>query len=518
MPEDTQDTKDTKGDIDAPESTEGDNLPENAVSVEDCGTLKKKVTVTVPRARIDAKMDEMFGELGSTAQVPGFRIGRAPRRLIEKRFGREVGQDVRRAIIGESLGDAIEKSELKVLGEPDLDLEAIELPDAGDMEFSFEVEIAPQFDLPEIKGIELARPVIEITDERVDEALQQWREAQAKYEPTEDAAAEADTVTADATISGDGLEEFKSPGLTLRVAPGQIEGLPLVDLGKELTGKKAGDTVTLTVKVPEAHPNESWRGKELTVAVHISQVNRRVLPELNDQFASVYGFDSLEKFRAEMRHNMEARIENEQRQALRDQVCKYLLDGTKLDVPEGAVARHTAGVLRRRYVDLLQRGVPREKIDENLTELQAAAGQQATQEMKLSFILDKICEEQDIQVSEEEINSRIAEMASAYNRRPDRLRQELAADGSLEQVSISLKEQKALDKLMAEANVKEVSPAQPDQAKPGKASKSKKAVKKPDGKTKKKSGKKVEKKTEKKAAKKAPKKAAKKVEKKDSDK
>ena len=138
MPEDTLPPADPQEDTaDADENT--DDLPKCGVAVEDAGTLKKKVTVTVPRERIDAKFDELYGELGHSAQIPGFRIGHAPRRLVEKRFGREVGKDVRNGIIGESIGQALEQAELSTLGEPDLDLEAIELPDDGDLAYSFEV-------------------------------------------------------------------------------------------------------------------------------------------------------------------------------------------------------------------------------------------------------------------------------------------------------------------------------------------------------------------------------------------
>jgi len=171
-----------------------DNLPENTVAAEDAGVLRKKVTVTVPRQRIDAKFNEMFGELSKTAMVPGFRIGHAPRRLIEKRFGKEVGEDVRNALVGESIGKAVEKVNLKTLGEPDLDLDKITVPDSGEMTFSFEVEVAPEFTLPQLTGIKVTKPKLELTDQRVDEALEQYRLGQVRYEATDHPAAEGDAV------------------------------------------------------------------------------------------------------------------------------------------------------------------------------------------------------------------------------------------------------------------------------------------------------------------------------------
>jgi len=453
--------KPTDAAAEAHEAAEGQEpqLPEYQVEVTDVGTLRKKVTVTVPAEKIEAKRDELYGELRDTAQVPGFRVGHAPRRLIEKRFGKEVGQDVRNTLVGEALGTAIEKADLNALGQPDLDLESIELPASGDLSFSFEVEVAPEFELPELTGIRLTKRTLEVTDERVDEALDQWRRGQARFEPTDEPAEEGDVVTADATISGEGVEDVHRSGLTLRVAPGQIEGLPLVELGETLAGTKAEGTAELTVTAPQAHPNEDWRGKVLTVRIHVSEVRRRVLPDLDDAFAAQYGLDNAAQLREEMRRNLEARVHSEQQQDLRDQLEQYLLENVELEVPEQAAGRQTDRVLRRRYVDLLRRGVPREQIDEYLTELQAAASEQAVRELKLSFILGKICQEKEIDVADEEINAAIAQMARLQDRRPERLRQELDQDGSLEMLAQNLREQKALDELLKTAEISEVDAA-----------------------------------------------------------
>ena len=125
--------------------------------------------------------------------------------------------------------------------------------------------MAPEFDLPELEGIAVEKRTIEVNDERINRALDEWRLDYARYEPTADAAAAADTIVAAARISGEGIETLERDAQTLRVAPGQVEGLPLVDLGTALAGKKAGQTATLRVNVAQAHPNEAWRGKTLTV-------------------------------------------------------------------------------------------------------------------------------------------------------------------------------------------------------------------------------------------------------------
>ncbi len=437
-----------------------DNLPKNQVTIEDAGKFKKKVTVAIPRERIDAKMNEMFGELSTTALVPGFRVGHAPRRLIEKRFGREVGQDVRNSLVGESLQSAIMDAKLNTLGEPELDLDKIELPEKGEMSYSFVIEVAPEFELPALEGIEVKKPILEISEDRVTEQLEQWRQSQAKFEPTTEGAAAGDVVTADVRITGEGFAEHHHKDHVIRVAPGQVEGLPLVDLPDALTGKKVGETASLTIKVPEAHPNEAWRGKDATVELTLGQVRRRILPEINEDFAKGAGYESLDQLRQQVRTSLEARLQGETQRAMRDQVCAYLLGHTQFELPEGVAARHATRLLQRRYVDLLQRGVPREKIDENLAQLQAAVEQQAQADLRLTFVLAKVAEKYDIKVEEGEVNSRIAAMANEYNRRPEKMKQELEQEGTLGEVETSLLEEKALDALLTKAKVSEVTPEQ----------------------------------------------------------
>jgi trigger factor len=164
---------------------------------------------------------------------------------------------------------------------------------------------------------------------------------------------------------------------------------------------------------------------------------------------------------------------------MRQQIQEYLLENAQFELPEGVVKRHTASVLQRQYVDLLYGGVPREKIDENITRLQAAAGEEAQRQLKLQFILGKIADEKDVQANEGEVNARIAAMAQQYNRRPERLRQELDAEGQLGQVRSSIVEQKVLDELLANADITEAAPDQEgEKAEAGEAKKAKKATKK----------------------------------------
>jgi len=138
---------------------------------------------------------------------------------------------------------------------------------------------------------------------------------------------------------------------------------------------------------------------------------------------------------------------------MQDQVRQYLLDNTEMDLPDGAVTRHTARVLQRRGLELMRLGYTAEQIEERITKIQVLAGQEARRDLKLSFILQRIAEDSEVEVTDEEINARVAMLASAQNRRPERLRHEMESDGSLEQLAVAIQEEKVLDTLLADAEI-----------------------------------------------------------------
>jgi len=466
----------TEPSADTTEDT-GDGLPANQVTIEDAGPAAKKITIEIDRKRIDAKFDEIFGELHQSAQVPGFRIGRAPRRLLEKRFGKEAAEDVRNGLVAEALGKIDEREDLNILGEPDIKLEDIELPETGNLSFQVEVEVKPEFDMPDYKGIDVTEPSAEPTAERVEQATRRFLAQRGTMVPSTEPIGADDLVVADVTFTGEGIDA-KHPNSELRVGPAAIDGVPLETLGDELTGAKVGESISIDATVPEGHENEDWQSKKVTVAIDIKEVKKLELPELDDQLASEFGFDTAAQFTEFVTRNLEAQLKTESQQAMREQVCDYLLDAAKIELPEGLAKRHAARTLSRRYVDLLYRGVPREQIEQNMELLEAQAGEQSRKDLALGFVLEEVAKAESIEVAEGEVNARIAEMASRQGRRPERLRTEMANQGTLDQVEIQIREQRALDKVLELANVKPA-PAEPA-AKPA-AKKAKAAEKTKEG-------------------------------------
>lgn len=426
-----------------------------SVDVEDAGTLRKKVKVTVPREVIDERLDKQFSELRNEAVLPGFRKGHAPRILIEKRFGKDVTEEVRTAIIAESYDAAVEKVSLDVLGQPDIDLKAIELPKEGNLEFACEVEIKPEFDLPNIEGIEVKKPKIEVTDEDVTREIDRFRALRGTFQATGEPVKADDLVVADVVVTVDGQEVSKQEGQSMFARARVIEGMTFENFGEVVAGAVPGDTRTLEGTLPDDHEKQELRGKKVSVAVTVKEVKRMVLPELNKELLSSMGFESEDEMRTFIRERLTGRLDQEVQRALRDQVEQYLLENVKFDLPEKLSSRQTERAVMRRVLQMRSQGVPDAEISKHMDDLRVRAAEQTRNDLKLFFIMNKIGEQLEVDVTEGELNNRIAQIAQAYGRRFDRIRDEMVRDGSIESLALEIRDAKVVDKLLEKAKITE---------------------------------------------------------------
>jgi trigger factor len=208
--------------------------------------------------------------------------------------------------------------------------------------------------------------------------------------------------------------------------------------------------------VPADHPNEQVRGKQVTVEVTLKDLKRLELAEVNQEFYENLGFSSEKELRDALREQMIERVTYDVQQSMREQVHNYLLSNVWINLPAKLSERQTDRVVQRRTVEMLMRGVPENKIQEQIEELRGGAKDEAARELKLFFILQKVAAEQNVDVSEEELNGRIAVIAAQSGRRPEKVRQEMSADNSLMNLYIQMREQKAIDKILETAQIEEV--------------------------------------------------------------
>ncbi len=438
-----------------------------SIKVEDAGPATKKVQVEIPADRIKSKLEEQFKDLRKQANIPGFRIGHAPAKLIEKKFAADVRDQVRRTLISESYEQAVAKNSLQVIGEPQFDNpDAIELKDNEALTYSFEVEIQPEITLPALTGLKVKKPKIEIKEENIDQAMTNLREQQGALVPVEDRGAQAkDFLTADVHVKDGDAVITHQHDAQIVVRPGRVAGIQVDDLDKQLDGIKAGDTRNITAKAPEQHPTESIRGKDVTIEIKAKDLKKLELAAVTPEFLEDLGFSNEQELRDALKEQMVERINYDVQQSMREQINRYLLENIQIELPTKLSDKQTDRIVQRRTMDLLMRGLPEDKVADLIEKLKEGAKDEGQRELKLFFILQKIAQQENVDIDESELNGRVALLAAQKGERPEKMKGEMSKDGSLSNLYIQMREQKAVDKILETATVEEVEVKPEDEAK-----------------------------------------------------
>jgi trigger factor len=436
-------------------------------TIEEAGPCKKKVSVEVEEETIKNATDKQYETLRKEALVPGFRKGRAPRRLLEKRFGKEAMEQIKLKLLADASEAAIKDNKLDVLSEPDIDFEKIDLPETGPLKFDFEIEVRPDFDLPPLEGIPVTRTKLEVTDELVDREIERIRKWSGLWTPRESGAVELeDQVIADVIlkpVSGqdapeqsEAEEEQKLDNIDIYVRKnGFVGAIPVEKLDELLVGAKTGDVKTTSVEVPKTYFKEEFRGKKVDVQITVKEIKWLKPAEIDENFFKRFEVKDEKELRDKIHDTLHSQLEQKSRTDITEQIYNYLLDNTKFDLPVDIVADHSVSLLKRQYINLIMRGLPRQQVDEQMEQLKASSEEQAKQQFKTFFVIDKIAKNLGIDVSEEEINGHIAQLAIQQNRRPEKMREEMERDGSLAQFKLQVHEKKCIDKLLESAAITE---------------------------------------------------------------
>lgn len=431
---------------------------EYQIRIEDAGPATKKVVVDIPKDRVEAKLAEQFKDIRKQALIPGFRPGHAPQKLVEKRFSDDVREQVRRTLISESYEQAVEKNKLSVIGEPQFDNpDDIKLKENEGLSYSFQIEVQPEFTIPDTSTLRVKRPKIAVTEENVQQALRNLSEQQGMLVPVENRGVDdKDHLICDVRVLLDGKEVGKQDNAQIVSRPGRINGIDVVDLDKQLKGAKHDEKRSVKVQVPETHATESIRGKEIEIEFTIRDIKRLEPRQIDKEFLDELGFANEEELNQALREQMEERIGFDIQNAMREQVNKYLIDNVSMDLPTKLSNNQEQRVVNRRAVDLMMRGMQREQIEANVDKLRTGARDEAIKELKLFFILQKVANDLGVDVDESELNGRVAMIAAQRGLRPEKLKQQMAKDGSLSNLYVQIREQKAVDRLLEKAQIEDV--------------------------------------------------------------
>ena len=421
--------------------------------VEDLGPCKKRLYVEVDRKHVDEKLAAALNQMVETATVPGFRRGRAPQALVAKRFRREMGDQVKGELVGAAFEQALTEQDLALLSQPDMKLEDIKLPDDGPLTFEAEIEVRPQFDLPDYSDVEILRPIVSVTDEQVDEAVDSLRDRGARLVPKTDEPAEAgDVLVVDLTLTLADRTIKQEKDLSVRMGPTlRLRDVTLDGFQDAVAGARPGDERVCEGRMSEQYDDADLAGKRVQCTVSVKDVKRVERPELDERTIGDMGFESVEALRDALRERLTAQQQRQSVNACREQVYDHLLKQADWDLPEDLVAREAERLAARRRLDLTMAGVTESQVDEHMDELVASSQQRAVRQLKSYFILDKIAEKEGVTVEPADLDAQIATLASRANESPRRIRARLENQDRLGLVEIQVLEQKTVDRILADA-------------------------------------------------------------------
>ncbi len=432
------------------------------IEIEELGPCKRRLTVRVPKDTIQAEVARSFDELTDKAVVPGFRRGRAPRRLLEARFAEAVREQVKEQLITRSYQEALEEHCLEPVGTPDV--ENVEFDPEAELSYDVTLEIKPIFEVGEYEGLELERPPTDSTEEELVQALDRLRDRETRYESAEEATfGDGCLAVVDCEVTIDG-ESYIRRDQTELIA-GQENWLRLLsaEVNAPLMGKTAGAEVTFSTVLRPAFPEESRQGKVAEVRVKFYEIKERRVPEADDEFARSLGTEGLDELKGRIRTELARQKETEAQASLRRQVGDRLLEKFDFELAGELLQEHAEDILRRQRLDLQYRGVPLEEVDKHTGELEEASQTRAERQFKLLFILEKIAEKEKVFATENDLENEIGVLASNYRVRPARMRAELQRRRTLSELRVRIRERKTIDLLLSKANVVETTPASADE-------------------------------------------------------
>ncbi|MGL6094454.1 MAG: trigger factor [Fimbriiglobus sp.] len=428
------------------------------VVISDAGPCKKHVKVTVERAAIDARFDEKFSELArsdAAPVVPGFRRGKAPRKIIERSFHKAVAGEVRTEVLMASLEQLAEEQSLSPLSPPDLDLASIVIPETGPFVYEFNIEVRPEFDLPEYKYLKLRRPTHTFTDEDVAKEFKKTLEPHGQLVPKDGdnpVAETDDLITADVAISLDGnlLNTLSEIRVRVEKRLALADGVA-ANFAEIMTGAKVGDTRTVDITLSQDVTTETLRGTVVQAAFTVKDLKTVRPPELTPELLGKYDVRTPDQFNELIRTRLDRYLEYVQRQSARAQVMKFLATDAKWDLPRDLLTRQARKTLARRVMEMRSSGMSDEQIVGRQRVLEQDAIRSTAAALQEHFVLQKIAEIEKLEIEDQDIEAEIDRLADEAGESPRKMKAKLEKDDLLEALATELLERRALDLVLSTA-------------------------------------------------------------------
>src|SRR5215216_5227260 len=384
----------------------------------DVSPTHKEIKIEIEPEQIRSAYDRVSNQYSKAATIPGFRPGHAPTSVVRTRYKSEIRSEVLRELIPEAVNNAIDEHSLNALGEPNVELdntEALERLGEEPLTIKVGLEVLPEIQLDNYKGIEVSRRKRPINDADVDRMIENLRDSSASLQPVEDRASElGDTVTVNAR--GNFVEEPEEEEIKVDEVEVVLGG-PNVqkEFTENLTGVRPEETRTFTVDYPADFSSPGLAGKKVEYITEITAVRQKELPDLDDEWVKSLGgdFDSVETLKTYVRKELEARATAESDHSVREQIIKSLLEAHRFEVPQSLVDQQTQSRMQAAAREMMGRGIDPRNAEIDWERARDELKGQAEEDVRVTMLLEKIAEAENITVSEEEVEAEIDAIATA---------------------------------------------------------------------------------------------------------
>jgi trigger factor len=420
--------------------------------------------IELPPEDVRKEWDAIAGNYSRYARIPGYRAGKAPRQVIEKKFRKEIQDELTKALVSKSYHEAIAEKQLRVVSLADLG--DVEFGEDRSMRFRATVVTAPEFELPEYKNISVQLPGTEVNEADIDTAIERLRDQVADFvDVPERELAMGDFAVIDfmGAIDGVPISEIVPEAsknlhggkkFWLHLAPENF----LPKFCEQVVGMKPGETRSVQVTFPAEFPVTELAEKKADYAVTLNEIKEKVLPAIDDAFAAKIMPDkTLADLRHTIEHNLEHEKEHEIERVKEQQIVKYLHERISFDLPPSLLKNETRRALNELVHRNRERGVPDELLKGKEKELIEGAGSLAAHRLKTNFILHRIAEAEKIEVTREEVDERIREQAAHYNVSVEKMRKEFEEKDRINGLAEEILLGKTLDFLKSNVSVETIS-------------------------------------------------------------
>jgi trigger factor len=429
------------------------------VTVEDLSSVKKMLHIEIPADEVARELDTTYNKLKKTAKIKGFRPGKAPRPVLERMFKKDVHADVTSRLIQESFVDAIKETDLKIVGNPKVD--PPELVADGPYKYDATVEVNPEIEVIDHKGLKLKKTLYKISDEEVDIQLKTLQKNLAKLEPIK---GQRPLKNGDfALIDYEGFkngqpfaETQRTDNFSLKIGEGRISK----DFDEALTGMMPGEEKEISIKFPEDHYNKNLADSEITFQVKLNEIRQEMLPKIDDEMAQKLGdYKTLAEVKKAITDNLKQGYDKRTEQELNEQILKQLLDKYDFEVPEAMVEYELEGILAEAERSFSYQGVSLDQMGLTKESLAEKYRDTAVKQVKRHFILNKIIEQEELTLSDDALEKGFQDMADTVNQSLEEIKQYYRENkDNLEFFKHTLLEKKAIKLIFDMSTVEEVKP------------------------------------------------------------